>query len=110
MEKTIYLDNASTTKVDLNVVKAMNEFFLEDYANYSSNNHFGKKIKNEVEKARKKIANHIEAEENEIIFTTGGTESNNLAIKGLAYANPKKKHIITSEIEHPSVLEVCKML
>lgn len=106
----IYLDNASTTKVDERVLEEVNNFCKNFYANASSQHYIGVKTREKIEKARKRIAELINAEAEEIIFTSGGTESNNFAIKGLCYKNPKKKHIITSVIEHPSVLETCKEL
>ena len=106
----IYLDNAATTKVDSKVAKRVNEIFTSDFGNYSSQHVVGKKVKVAVEEARAKIAKFIGATAKEIVFTSGGTESNNLALRGLAKANPGKKHIITSVIEHPSVLDTCKDL
>lgn len=108
--KLVYLDNAATTKVDPRVVKAMNPYFSENYGNPSSVHSFGKEAKKAIDKARAIIASSINAKDEEIYFTSGGTESNNWALKELFFANPKKKHIITTKIEHPSVLEVCKML
>lgn len=108
--KILYLDNAATTAVDKGVAKKVLEFSVEGYGNASSPHQVGIKAREELEKARKKIARSIGAKPKEIIFTSGGTESNNLAIKGLAKANPDKKHIITSAIEHPSVLETCREL
>lgn len=110
MVREIYLDNASTTKVDSEVVKKINEIFLKNYGNASSQHGLGRKAREELDKARKKIADYIGCEASEIIFTSGGTESNNLAIDGLALANPDKKHIITSVIEHPCILESCKFM
>jgi cysteine desulfurase len=106
----IYLDNAATTRVDKEVVEAMTLYFSERYGNPNSLHEFGRKAREAVEEARNRIAKFLSCEPEEIIFTSGGTESNNLAIRGLAAANPGKKHIITSRIEHPSVLEVCKEL
>lgn len=110
MKHTIYLDNAATTPVDIAVAAEVQKFFISDYGNPSSLHHCGKRTKEELEKAREKIALFISAKPEEIIFTSGGTESNNLAMIGLAKANPNKKHIITSKIEHPSILETCKVL
>jgi cysteine desulfurase len=107
---TIYLDNAATTKVDKNVAEEIRKVFLDNYANPSSQHSCGKDSRKLIVSAREKIAKFIGANPSEIIFTSGGTESNNLAIRGLAKANPEKKHIITSVIEHPSVLETCKDL
>ena len=106
----IYLDNAATTKVDDNVAKKVKEVFLEDYGNASSLHTKGREAKEKMESARKKIAAHLYCNPKEIIFTSGGTESNNLAIRGLVKANPEKKHIITSTIEHPCILETCRDL
>jgi len=110
MKLTIYLDNGATTKVDEKVVKEINRFMLENYGNASSIHQLGRKARDEIEKAREKIAKFIHAEKDEIIFTSGGTESNNLAIRGVALANPHRKHIITTKIEHPCVIETCKEL
>jgi len=105
----IYLDNAATTELAPEVKKEISRC-LDLYGNPSSRHSVGKEAKIELEKAREKIAKFINADSEEIIFTSGATESNNFAIKGLALANPKKKHIIISAIEHPSVIEVCEDL
>lgn len=107
--KPIYLDHASTTPVDKRVVKAMQPYFNKIYANPSSLHDLGRKAKAAVEEARAIIARLLHAKPEEIIFTSGGTESNNLALQGVALAKGKG-HIITSQIEHPSVLETCKYL
>lgn len=106
----IYLDNAATTKVDKRVVKEMQKYYVEEYGNASSLHEFGRIATEAIEKTRNIIASSINANPEEIIFTSGGTESNNLAIKGLCFANPNKKHIITSKIEHDCVLNSCKWL
>ena len=106
----IYLDNAATTKVNSEVTKKVQECFIEKYGNPSSLHSIGISAKKELNKAHEKIAKFIGADTSEIIFTSGGTESNNLALRGLAKANSNKKHIITSEIEHPSILETCEDL
>jgi len=108
MRKVIYLDNAATTKVDKDVLKAMLPYFTEKYGNASSLHSEGQKAKKAMEDSRMVIAESINAKPEEITFTSGGTESDNLAIKGLALAYPEKRHIITSEIEHPAVLETCE--
>ena len=107
----IYLDYNATTPVDRDVVQAMQPYLEKYFGNPSSSHSFGTDAKVAVENARKQVADLINCRPDEIIFTSGGTESNNLAIKGFVYANEHKgKHIITSAIEHPSVLEVCRYL
>ncbi|MFH1307620.1 MAG: cysteine desulfurase family protein [archaeon] len=106
----VYLDNAASTKVDAEVVDALLPFFSRDYGNASSLHDAGKNAREAIEKSREIIAKFLKVSPDEIIFTSGGTESDNLAIKGVAEANPSKKHIITSKIEHPAVLETCKEL
>src|SRR3989344_3389985 len=109
--KPIYLDNAATTKVDEDVLKAMLPYFSEKYGNASSVHFIGQEAKKALEDSRRTIAKSISAKSDEIIFTSGGTEANNLAIKGLFYANyPVKNHIITTKIEHDCVLNSCKWL
>ncbi len=108
--KTIYLDNAATTPLDEQVLKAMLPYFSEKCGNASSLHLKGQEARRAVEEARELIAKSINARPEEIIFTSGGTESNNLAIKGLAFAYPGKKHIVTSKIEHDCVLNACKWL
>jgi cysteine desulfurase len=111
MVREIYFDNAATTKVDEKVVKEMLPYFTENFGNASSQHDFGIKAKEALEKSRKIIAKSIKANPGEIIFTSGGTEGNNLALKGLFYINyPKKNHIITTKIEHDSILQTCKWL
>lgn len=105
----VYLDNGATTQVAKEVAKSMQMMLTKKFGNPNSLHSFGEEAKKEMEKAREIIAKKINAEPNEIIFTSGGTESDNLAIKGLAYEK-KKGHIITSRIEHPAVLETCKEL
>ncbi len=107
----LYFDNAATTKVDERVVKEMLPYFSEKFGNASSQHTAGQEAKNALEKAKKMIAKKINAKTEEIIFTSGGTESNNLALKGLFFTNyPKKNHIITTRIEHDSVLNACRWL
>jgi cysteine desulfurase len=107
----IYLDNAATTKADNEVVKAMLPFLTDKYGNASSMHSFGQEANAALEASRKIIAHSINASPEEIIFTSGGTESDNLALRGIAYANKDKgNHIITSRIEHPAVLNTCKAL
>jgi len=106
----IYFDNAATTRVDENVVKAMDECFLENYGNASSSHSFGEKAKQALENSRKIIAESINADSEEIYFTSGGTESNNWVLKEIFFANPEKKKIITTKIEHDSILENAEFL
>ena len=109
--KEIYLDNAATTKVDEQVLKAMNLYAKKYYANPSSKYVLGNLAKRAIIGSKKFIADKIGAKPSEIIFTSGGTESNNLALKGLFFANYlQKNHIITTKIEHDSILNVCKWL
>jgi cysteine desulfurase len=109
--RQIYFDNAATTQVDEAVLREMTPYFNEKYGNASSVHFKGREAKDAMEKARKIIAKSIGAKPFEIIFTSGGTESNNLAIKGLFFSNyPKKNHIITTKIEHDCVLNSCKWL
>ncbi|MEM2841102.1 MAG: cysteine desulfurase NifS [Candidatus Bathyarchaeia archaeon] len=109
--KRIYMDNAATTQIDPEVVEAMVPYFRYKYGNASSLHSFGREAYEGIEKARKQVAELIGASQNEITFTSGGTESDNMAIKGIAYKyRDRGKHIITSQIEHPAVLETCNFL
>jgi cysteine desulfurase len=109
--RTIYFDNAATTRVDDEVLKSMLPYFTEKYGNASSTHFKGQEAKTALEHSRKIIAGAIKARNSEIIFTSGGTEANNLALKGLFFANyPQKNHIITTKIEHDCVLNSCKWL
>jgi cysteine desulfurase len=109
--KRIYLDNAATTPTDKRVLEAMLPCFTEIYGNPSSLHAFGQDARHIMEESRDKIASFIGARPEEIVFTSGGTESNNSAIKGIAYARRDKgNHIITSKIEHHSILEPCRFL
>ena len=109
--KKIYLDNAATTPTDARALEAMVPFFSQMYGNPSSLHAFGQEAKHAIEEARYIVAQSIGAEQEEIVFTSGGTESNNAAIKGVAYARRDKgNHIITSRIEHHAVLETCHFL
>lgn len=111
MKKTIYMDNGATTMVAPEVQKAMEPYCSEKYGNASSSHHLGREAKMALNDARHVIAKSIGAKDNEIIFTSGGTESNNLAIKGVAFAlRGEGKHIITTKIEHDCVLNSCKWL
>lgn len=111
MFRRVYLDNSATTPIDNEVVEAMLPFLTEKYGNASSIHFFGQEARGAVDKARHQVADLINAKQNQIIFTSGGTESNNLAIRGFCQLNEKHgKHIITSNIEHPAVMNVCEEL
>ena len=108
---TVYLDNSATTKTDEKVLKAMLPYFSENYGNPSSIYKLGRENRKAVEEARSQVAKALNCEPNEVYFTAGGSESDNTAIRGIAYSYKKKgNHIITSKIEHPAVLETCKQL
>ena len=109
--KAIYLDYAATTPVDAKVIEAMLPYFRDTFGNPSSIHSFGQQARSAVEDARETVASFLGAKPAEIVFTSGGTESNNFAIKGVAWANRKKgNHIITSAIEHHAVMEPCHFL
>jgi cysteine desulfurase len=109
--KRIYFDHSATTPVHPEVVATMMEYLTDKFGNPSSVHSFGRETRKAVDEARTKVADLIGAEPNEIFFTSGGTESDNLALKGVAYANRKKgNHIITSAIEHHAILHTCEYL
>jgi len=111
MAQPIYLDYNGTTPHAPEVIEAMRPFLEQEFGNPSSSHWYGIAPKQAVEKARRQVAGLLNCEAEEIVFTSGGTESNNHAIKGIARANREKgNHIITSNIEHPAVLEVCRAL
>jgi len=107
----IYFDNSATTQTHEDVAKIMVEYMTEKYGNPSSIHSFGREAHKAVEESREKLANLLGAKANEIFFTSGGTEADNLAIKGVAFSNRKKgNHIITTAIEHHAVLHTCEFL
>ena len=107
----IYFDHSATTPVDKEVALLMLEYMTDKFGNASSVHAFGREARKAVDESREKVAALIGAAANEIYFTSGGTESDNLALKGVAYANRKKgNHIITSVIEHHAILHTCEHL
>ena len=110
LNKIIYADNAATTPLDLSVFESMKKFWVEEYANASQPYFFAKKAKQALKSARETIANCINATPEEIYFTSGGSESDNWAIKGTAFSNPTKQLTITSAFEHHAILNSCKAI
>ena len=111
MDKIIYVDHSATTYVKKEVLEEMLPYFTEKFGNASSPYRIGQVNREAVENAREQVAKAINAEAREIYFTAGGSESDNMIIRGIAYANRNKgNHIITSKIEHPAVLETCVAL
>ena len=109
--KAIYLDNAATTKVDRRVIDAMGEVMTEGFGNPSSVHIFGRQAKKYLDKARQQVASIINAQPNEIYFTSGATESDNFALRGVVCARKSKgNHIITTQVEHHAILHTCEEL
>ena len=109
--KIRYFDNAATTKVKKEVMDKMFPYFIESYGNPSSLYTLGRRAKMGIEEARREVADLINCDKNEIYFTSGGTESDNTALKGIMYLNKNKgKHVITTKIEHHAILNSCKTL
>ncbi len=107
----IYMDHSATSPVDIEVLNAMEPYFVDSYGNASTLYSLGREARRAMESGREKVASIIGANTDEIIFTSGGTESDNIAIKGIAYRFRRRgNHIITSNIEHPAVDETCKYL
>jgi cysteine desulfurase len=107
---TIYLDNAATAPVRREVLESMWPYLTAEYGNPSSHHEVGESAARGLADARARVATVLGCRAAEVIFTGGGTESNNLAIKGLALADPRGRHIVTSAVEHPAVLESCAYL
>ncbi|MDJ0594167.1 MAG: cysteine desulfurase NifS [Pleurocapsa sp. MO_226.B13] len=110
MTDTIYLDNNATTKIDEDVLAAMLPYLSIYYGNPSSMHTFGGQVGKAVRQARNQVASLLGAEDSEIIFTSCGTEGDNAAIMAALKAQPNKKHIITTEVEHPAILNLCRRL
>ena len=107
---SVYLDNNATTRIDDRVVDAMLPFLREQYGNASSLHQLGQYAAHHIDEARAQVAALINAGDREIVFTSGGTEANNLAIRGVLAARPTKRHVVTTAVEHPSVLRLCAQL
>ncbi|MHB8157543.1 MAG: cysteine desulfurase family protein, partial [Desulfocucumaceae bacterium] len=109
--RRIYFDHSATTPVRPEVAEVMCGYIKENFGNPTSLHYFGRQVRKDVEEAREKVAAAIGATANEIIFTSGGTESDNMAIHGVAYSNKNKgNHIITSAVEHHATLNTVKAL
>ncbi len=106
----IYLDNNATTKVDPEVIEVMLPYLTDYYGNPSSMHSFGGQVGKAVKTAREQLAAILGADESEIVYTSCGTEGDNAAIRAALLAQPEKRHIVTTQVEHPAVLNVCKQL
>jgi cysteine desulfurase len=104
-----YLDNNATTRVDPRVLEAMLPFFCDEYGNPSSAHQFGARVAGRIEEARTQVARLIGARETEIVFTSGGTEADNLALRGVLAARPSKRHVVISAVEHHAIFEPCEL-
>lgn len=109
-DRIIYMDNNATTRVADEVVAAMQPFFTEHYGNPSSMHDFGGRVERKIEEARGQVAELIGARSTEILFNSCGTEGDNTAIVGTLFAYPEKRHIVTTRVEHPAVLNLCRSL
>lgn len=110
MKQFIYADNAATTKLDIDAFEVMKPYLLDEYGNASQPYSFARKPKQALREARAIIAHCINADPEEIYFTSGGTESDNWAVKGIAFAEAEKRSIVTSQIEHHAILRACETL
>lgn len=108
--KTVYLDNNATTRVDDEVFEAMRPYFSDQYGNASSMHTFGGQVGKAIMTARERIAALLHCMPHEIVFTAGGTESDNTAIHGTLACYPEKKHVVTTRVEHPAVRTTCRLL
>src|SRR4051795_3385569 len=109
-EKIIYLDNNATTAIDPAVLEAMRPFLEKYFANPSSGYQFAARVRDAVEQAREQVAALLGCEPGEIVFTSGGTESNNTAINSAVQLDPKRRHIITTAVEHSATRRHCEHL
>lgn len=111
MNPPIYLDYNATTPHDPEVIDAIKPFLTDHFGNPSSSHWYGTQTRNAVDKARGQVASLLKCFQDEVVFTSGGTEANNYALKGIAFGHRNKgNHVITCQIEHPAVIEVCKFL
>src|SRR5712692_2410282 len=109
--RRVYFDHNATTPVDREVLEAMLPFFADEFGNASSIHSFGQRTRAAVERARESVAALVGAEPAEIVFTSGGTEADNLAVLGVVAAAPgENKHVITTQVEHHAVLNACQAL
>src|SRR5699024_2043392 len=107
----IYLDNSATTKPDPSVLKSFQQVNVKYYGNPSSIHEFGAEVDRLQQRAREQAAELLHIQSDEVVFTSGGTEANNMAVKGIALQHQQRgKHIITSAVEHPAVYDACKSL
>lgn len=106
----IYLDNNATTMMDPRVFEAMRPFLIEQYANPSSAHHLGQQARHAVESARERIAARLGLAGHQVVFTSGGTEANDLAVRGTLAARPGKRHLVTTAVEHESVLRLAHLV
>ncbi len=106
--RLVYVDNNATTQVDDSVLEEMLPYFKEFYGNPSSLHTFGRQVAGKIDTARERVANLLGADSSEIVFTSCGTESNNNAIHSSLEANPQKRHVVTTKVEHPAVLNLCR--
>ena len=107
---SIYFDNNATTRIDDEVLNSMMPYLKEQYGNPSSIYSFGANVKEKIKKARQNVARLLNADVDEIVFTSGASESNTTAIMNAVRNNPGKKHIITTRVEHASIMEAMKYL
>lgn len=110
MSQVIYLDNNATTAVAPEVLEKILPYYQKQYGNPSSMHTFGGHLSHDIKQARSQVAGLFHSRDSEVLFTSGGTESDNAAIRGVLEANPDKRHIITSKVEHPAVLSLCQHL
>ncbi|HOW71124.1 MAG TPA: aminotransferase class V-fold PLP-dependent enzyme [Phycisphaerae bacterium] len=106
----VYLDNNATTMIDPRVLEAMRPFLAEQYANPSSTHHFGQQARYAVEAARECIAGLLGLSGGQVIFTSGGTEANDLGVRGMLASRPSKRHLVTTAVEHASILRLAQQI